>query len=484
MNQMQVIEVVKKLTGRDVVLSPMYKKIAEWRDWLTGEVEGFYEYNMTVDIESHKVAKIKRNRTDMFKRACEDWASLLLNELTRFELDDKPSELWLQGADGRGGVLGENDFRRNANELVTVSRWAGTAAFEAYVENMDVRTDTQELLSGSGIGINYLAGDQIIPISSRNGILKEAAFVSDQEVAGKKQQKVSVHLLENGFYTITNLTLDESGKIVGEPVTVRTGSPVPWFSIIRKSGYNRHDAASVFGVSILDGNEDVLKGLDTAFDNFIVDFILGRKMVFMNSSLWSKDEQGAFIPPQMMGTQLFINVGDKLKADQQSMLEEYNPQLRVAENAEGVQRMLDFFSFKVGLGRGFYKLNEESMITTATEYTGSRQTLVRNVAREMIGIEAALKQLMQALLWIGENVLHVPGVKTDADVSVVSNDGYIIDEYTERKVWQEEVAQGLRSKQEYRERFMGETEQEAIEAVAKIKAENPSLTEMLGEVEA
>jgi len=204
----------------------------------------------------------------------------------------------------------------------------------------------------------------------------------------------------------------------------------------------------------------------------------------MNSSLWSKDEQGAFIPPQMMGTQLFINVGDKLKADQQSMLEEYNPQLRVAENAEGVQRMLDFFSFKVGLGRGFYKLNEESMITTATEYTGSRQTLVRNVAREMIGIEAALKQLMQALLWIGENVLQVPGVKADADVSVVSNDGYITDEYTERKVWQEEVAQGLRSKQEYRERFMGETEQEAIEAVAKIKAENPSLTEMLGEVEA
>jgi len=104
-----------------------------------------------------------------------------------------------KGLIGRGGVLGENDFRRNANELVTVSRWAGTAAFEAYVENMDVRTDTQELLSGSGIGINFLAGDQIIPISSRNGILKEAAFVSDREVAGKKQQKVSVHLLESGI---------------------------------------------------------------------------------------------------------------------------------------------------------------------------------------------------------------------------------------------------------------------------------------------
>ncbi len=484
MDQKQVVEVIKKLTGREIIYSPMYEKIAMWRDWLTGTVEGFYEYSMTVDIENHKVAKIQRNRTDMFKRACEDWASLLLNELTRFELSDKTSEQWLQGVDGRGGILGENDFRRNANELVTVSRWAGTAAFEAYVEEMQVRTDNLALSGGSGVGINFIAGDQIIPISSHNGILREAAFVSDEEVNGVKIQNISIHLLENGLYTITSLKIDKDGKTIGTPAVVRTGSPVPWFSIIRKSGYNRYDSSSIFGVSILDGNEDVLKGLDTAFDNFIVDFILGRKMVFMNSTLFARDDDGNFIAPQMMGTQLFINVGDKLKPGEQSMLEEYNPQLRVSENAEGVQKMLDIFSFKIGLGRGFYKLDEDSMITTATEYTGSRQTLVRNVAREMIGVEAALKQLMQALLWIGANVLRVPGVKDDAEVQVVSSDGYITDEYTERKVWQEEVAQGLRSKQEYRERFMGETPEDAAEAVKAIKTENPSLTEMLGEAEA
>lgn len=478
MNQKQVIEVINKLTGRELSLSPMYEKMNSWREWLEGTVEGFYEYSMTVDVVDHTTAKIKRHKTDMFKRACEDWASLLLNELTRFELDDKPSEEWLQGEGG--GVLAENDFHRNANELVLVSRWAGTAAFEVFVEEMGVREDTASLVDGKGVGINYLAGDQIVPISWRNGVLKEAAFVSDRIVGGKKGQAVSMHTIDpiTGLFTITSLALDSDGKIVGDPVTVHTGSPVPWFAIIRKSGYNRWDSASPFGASILDGNEDVLKGLDTAFDNFIVDFMLGRKMVFMNSSLFERDDNGGFVAPQMMGTQLFINIGDKLKGDS-SMLEEYNPALRVAENAEGVQKMLDIFSFKIGLGRGYYKLDENSLVKTATEYTGSKQFLIQNVAKEMIGIERALKTLVKALLWIGENVLHVPGVKADAEVNVIADDGYITDEYTERKVWQEEVAQGLRSKAEYRKRFMGESDGEAKLAIDNIRSESPVLTDLL-----
>ena len=483
MNLEHVVDAIKKFTGRDVVISPMYNKIGEWRDWLNGDVDGFYEYTMSVDLVTNKQATITRHRTDMFKRACEDWASLLLNELTRFELDNKATEQWLQGDDGNGGILGDNDFRRNANELIMVSRWAGTAAFEAYVEDGTVVADSGQLLSGKDVGINFLSGDQIIPISHRNGIVKEVAFVSEKIIdETKKHHAVSMHVLEGGLYTIWYFTIDENGKVIGEPVVVRTGSPIPWFSVIRKAGYNRYDPAGPFGCGILDGNEDILKGLDTAFDNFITDFVLGRKMVFMNSTLFSQDDKGRFIAPQMMGNQLFINVGDRLKSDK-SMLEEYNPQLRVEENANGVQRMLDIFSFKIGLGKGFYKLDEDGIVKTATEYTGSKQGLIRNISREMIGIQAALKQLIEAVLWIGENVLHVPGAKFEDDVRVVVDDSYITDEYTERKVWQEEVALGLRSKQEYRERFMAESEEDALKALEKIKTESPSLNDLLGDTE-
>lgn len=480
MNIDKVIDAITKLTGRAISKSPMYDKVNEWRAWLDGTVDGFYEYSMTTDLTVGKKSKITRNRTDMFKRACEDWASLLLNELTTFEAGDDATSEWLQGGDGNGGVLGQNDFHRNANELIVTSRWSGTGAFEVYVDNMDVGVEDGRLYGGSGIGINFLAADQIIPISHRNGTLKEAAFASERLDGDNKLTDITLHTLEGGQYTITSLTLDKDGKTSGDPRVVRTGSPHPWFSVVRKAGYNRHDPAGPFGASILDGNEDVLKGLDTAFDNFIVDFMLGRKMVFMNSTLFSRDEEGAFIAPQMMGTQLFINVGDKLRGDK-GMLEEYNPQLRVAENAEGVQRMLDIFSFKIGLGRAFYKLNEDGMVKTATEYTGTRQTLVRNVAREMISVGGALKQIVEAILWIGGNVLMVPGVKPDVEVRVIADDSYIVDEYTERKVWADEVAQGLRSKQEYRERFMGESPEEAKAAVAAIAAEQPSISDMLGE---
>lgn len=181
MDQKKVIGAIKQLTGRDIVVAnTMYEKINTWRDWLNGDVDGFYEYTMSVDLVNKRTAKMKRHRTDMFKRACEDWASLLLNELTRFELDNKATEQWLQGKDGNGGILGDNDFRRNANELIMVSRWAGTAAFEAYIEGGTVIAESGQLLSGKDIGINFLSGDQIIPISHRNGIIKEVAFVSEK----------------------------------------------------------------------------------------------------------------------------------------------------------------------------------------------------------------------------------------------------------------------------------------------------------------
>jgi len=478
MNIQYVIDSIKKITGRQLSKSPMYEKIAEWRHWLEGTVDGFHEYSAMTDLVNNKYTKIKRHKTDMLKRGSEDWASFLLNEKTRIELDNKPSEVWLQGEDGKGGILAENAFRRNANELITTSRWSGTAAFEVYVENMAItEDDNRRLLKGDRIGINFLAADQIVPISHRNGILKEVAFASSRKVEDKEFIDVSMHTLENGLYVLTNFTIDNDGKIVGSPIDIHTQSPEPWFGLIRKSGYNRHDIASPFGASIIDGNEDVLKGLDAAFDNFIVDFMLGRKMVFMNSSMFDEDTDGNSVAPQMAGASLFLKVGDSNQ--QGKLLEEYNPTLRVAENAEGIQKMLDIFSFKIGLGEGFYQLDDNGTIKTATEYTGSKQTLVKNVSKEMISISEALIQVIKAILWIGTNVLQVPGVKADAQVTILADDSYITDEHTERKMWQEEIALALRSPIEYRMRFFGESLEDATKAIQGIKAANPMVTQLL-----
>ena len=278
-----------------------------------------------------------------------------------------------------------------------------------------------------------------------------------------------MHTLVNGLYMITAFTIDDQGKLFGEPIVINTGSPVPWFSVIRKSGINIFDFDSPFGVSIVSGNEDILKGLDTVFDNYITDFILGRKMVFMNTSLMDRDDSGNVIPPQRAGAQLFMFAGDRFKDDQ--LIKEYNPSLRVEENSQALQKMLDQYSYAIGLGLRHYQF-EAGTIQTATEYTGSKQDLVQNAAKEMISVEKALKQITKAVLWIGKNVLGAP-VDPDTKITIIADDSYIIDQDSERKRWQEEIKAGIRQRYEYRMKFYGETEEEAKRNV------KPTIAELL-----
>lgn len=487
MNYQMAAEAVRELTGREVTVSPMYAKINEWRMWLEGNVKGFHEYKQATDLTSGRVRyqTIRRHRMNMLLKGAEDWASILLNERTRIAVDNDAAALWLMGANETGGVFGACDFWRNANELITTSRWAGTAAFEVYVRRMEVAIpetgeagDADRLTGGEGVGVNFLSAEQILPISYDNGVLREAAFLSDHVVGNSVYTRMSIHLLVGDEYALISTEIDQSGKIIRTPETILTGCTIPWFSLIRKSGANVFDPDSPFGVSIVSGNEDVLKGLDATFDNFVCDFLLGRKQVFMNSSMFARDDDGNRVAPQLAGQTLFIKTGDSIE-DGKKYIEEYNPALRVAENAEAVQKMLDLFSFKIGLGMGRYRF-EPGEIQTATEYTGRKQDLVQNAAKEMIGVEKALTELVRALLWVGANVLHIPGIDADADVTVIADDGYIIDQESERKRWAEEVAQGLRSKLEYRMKFCGESEEEARAALEQIRAESPSVGELLG----
>lgn len=481
MNHQTVINYINKKYNKDIKKSVMYDKIAEWRHWLEGNVKGFHEYEKKMDLnDNSSYQKIKRHKTNMLLKGSEDWASILLNEKTRIVIDDEASNEYVMGKEDAGGVFGKNDFWRNANELVATSRWSGTGAFEVYVRKMKVTEENDKLIGGASIGINYLSAEQIIPISYDNSIMREAAFVSNRIIDGEEVSLVSIHLLnDKGTYDIESFYLDKYGVNIeqeGYGQMVHTGSPVPWFSLIRKSGVNIFDYDSPFGVSIISGAEDVLKGLDCAFDNFITDFKLGRKMVLMSSSMFNTDEEGKIVAPQEAGEQLFINAGDKILDG--GMYQEYNPSLRVAENAAGVQKMLDLFSMRIGLGAKRYVM-EGSQITstTATQWIGERQEMIQNANKEMICIRKALEEVTRAVLWIGKNILGQK-VNPDALITVMFDDSYIIDADTERAQWLSDLQMGIRSKTEFRMHFYGESETEAKKHVT------PTLDELMKGMEA
>ena len=82
----------------------------------------------------------------------------------------------------------------------------------------------------------------------------------------------------------------------------------------------------------------------------------------------------------------------------------------------------------------------------------------------MIFIEAALKKLFAAILYIGKTFCNA---ECDPETLITVNfeDGFIIDDETRRERDRQDVREGLLNKWEYRVKWYGESEEAAKAAI-------------------
>lgn len=250
---------------------------------------------------------------------------------------------------------------------------------------------------------------------------------------------------------------------------IRTGSNVPFFSILTPNISNCIDENSGLGISVFAQATDCLKGVDLAYNNFCRDIKLGGKKVFLNQSLVMRDENGNVYTPDDVAQQLFVTIGDGDLVEN-TMIAEHNPQLRTSENADAVQHHLDYLSFRCGLGTRHYLFSgvQGKAQLTATQYTGERQDMLQNTARHRINAETFLTGASRAALWAAANVLG-ESLDWKCDITVRFDDSYFIDSESERTRDREEVSAGLMQPYEYRMKWRGESE----EAARKLCMKNP-----------
>lgn len=457
----------KKLRAN--ISTDYYSYIRTWREWWEGYVDAVHSYReLGVD---NAPRKRKIYTLKMAKRITEDWASMLLNEKTEIVVEHKGSGEFLQGKDGTDGALGFNNFWTEGNELLEKAFAYGTGAFV-------VRADGAKT-NGNGavipdveckVGIEYIDALGIIPLSIEKSKITEVAFVSEFTRRGKNCVYLETHTkAENGNYQIENeYFILDGGQLKkdalpqGVAPTIDTGSPFPWFAIIYPNITNNIPDNNGLGMSVYANALDNLLGVDIAFNNFLRDFKLGGKKVFYNKSMLQTDKEGKTITPDDVAQQLFQQVGDGLDFDAKQMVQEFNPSLRVAENKEGVQAQLDYLSFKCGMGTHRYQF-ENSGVKTATEYTGERQELVQHANRHMITLEAAIKTLCVAVLYIGKTFCNADCDPNTA-ITVNFEDGFVIDDETRRERDRQDVRDGLMNAWEFRVKWYGEDE-----ATAKAK---------------
>lgn len=449
----------------------MYQKIDNWNSWYKNDKErGKYKDNYGITRYRYTLG--------MAKRISEDWASIGFTEKDEISVNKKNNKKFVED------FIKKVNLKEIIRSSIEMSAWSGTCGAIIRLKNVTVVNKKIVYTEKTDYEIIKVNAKNIIPLRIEHGKIIDVAIVSG---ITKKEQKViyiELHRLTDKGYVINNIYLDaKSGKelrykdVISE---METGSDIPLFSILLTPIENNIDNNLGLGMSMYGMAEDQLEACDIAYNNFVMDYVLGGKKIIYNKKLIKygerrvKNEDGTYtteeypIYPDDISKQQFMEIGDALSKDE--LIHEYNPDLRPEQNKTGIQFALDLLSFKASLGTKYYEFSGGSVVT-ATQYAGDRQDLMKNAKKYRDNVNSFISGIIKASLLLGRLVLK-QNVTEDCIVTVTNKDGLLVTDEEIKEQYRQEYNMGLISKVTYLMKINNWTEDEAKEELAKIDEEN------------
>lgn len=462
MNEMDVRKYLNN-AGHDTVDASFYSLIRVWKSWYVGDVNKFHRYKM---YNGKEHVPCRRLSLGMAKKLSEDIADLLLNERVQITIQDEDTNEFVMG------VLDDNNFSVIGNDYQERKAYTGTVAYVPYLDNIEVSEDGGVIPGEAGrIKINYVSASNIYPLSWCNGYISECAFVFPKIIKAKKYAHIQLHILENERYVIENHVIECSagaGKEIpaedwhdlhgfeSMSEKIYTGSSERQFVIDRLNIANNSDQDNPMGVAIFANSLDVLRGIDTVYDSYINEFVLGKKRIFAAPELMGTDFFGnpVFDPNDVV----FYQLPEGYLKDGGKPLETVDMDLRADAHEKAINDNLNMLSMKCGFGQNHYKF-ENGSVQTATQVISENSDMYRSVNKHELILESVLDELIRIIARLGA----VLGVNTNPDTEIVINfdDSIIEDKQAERQSDRQDVSMGVMSHAEYRAKWYGETLEEA-----------------------
>ena len=457
---MDIIKYLQK-AGYDTIDRTFYSEILKWKSWYRANVRNFHRYRI-YNGKTH--IKCKRLSLGMAKKVSEDMADLLLNERVQITIQDTATHDYVMR------VLNENNFSIQGNKSQEKKAYSGTVAYVPYLDKIEVN-EQGDVIGQGEIKINYVSASDIYPLSWSNGQISECAFVFHKTIGTKKYEHIQVHRIKNGQYVIENHVLENTTGTGREvpvekwkdlkdfaslvPVT-ETGSRMRQFVIDKLNIENNYSEDNPLGIPIFANAIDILQGIDTIYDSYINEFVLGKKRIFVAPEMMYTDLMGntAFDPNDVTFYQL---PEDALK-DGGKPITEINMDIRAEEHKQAINDNLNLLSVKCGFGMNHYRF-ENGNIQTATQVISENSDMYRTKNKHEIILYDVLVELYRIIARLG----RVIGVATDPDSEIVVkfDDSIIEDKQTERNEDRKDVAMGAMRLEEYRAKHYGETIEEA-----------------------
>lgn len=463
------IDYLKKIGYTDAA-HPMSGKVGEWWGWYNATDDWYSSVEQSAD--GRQTFVVERLTIKPARMVCQEWASLLLNERTVVTVEDEKTNAWLEQ------WLLASSLLDNAPRLVERTFALGAGAWALRLQGAQASRIGSKLLPSAGARIVPQRFDarQVIPLSYDEDTCTECAFVNEVMYKGRRLEQMQIHVLEGRGYAIYTVMLDSDGKVVSVPGVLpklNTGSDVPLFALTRPALENPYDDYSPFGVSVFDDAIGAVKLVDTAVDSMWRDIYLGQKMVFLDERMLEKDSLGNVTVPRAKDQQLFRAA--EYDPNGGSLIEEYNPELRVEDNRLAITTGRELLGSRCGLGAVYFSLESASGVAatkTATEVISEDSDLYRNVKKHGNALVPSVQAIITGVLSLAR-LTGAPISDDFGEVRVMLDDSVIEDTASKRKQDLADVASGIMSPWEFRAKWYGEDESTARTRVAEAASTLP-----------
>lgn len=425
-----------------------------WYDWYSG-VDAWYKDGY-VDLAGRKR---QRDRMSIrpAKRACREWASLLMTDDTAVSVETAKANEWLQD------YLNTANFWPTGQMVVEKAFAMGTAAWALW---FDVGAE------GTTVKVRRYDARMVRPLSWDEEGVSECAFVTRVSLRGKRGDQLQVHAwdADTGSYHIaTYLFVDgheQDAESQGVIADFDTQQSAPTFGILKPALENTAVDLSPYGMSVFADAVDAIKAVDLAWDSIYQEVELTAAKVFVDEALVDvRSKEGKTIPTPKVDGRLFrrLTGQDVTK----NLIDIYSPQIRIEPLRSAFDVALAEFGELCGFGQQYFMLDRDGGLKTATEVSADNSTLMRNVRKHENCLRGAIQRIVTALLNCAR--IHC-GAAIEEDfgaVSVQFDDSVITDTQTEKNMAMAEIAAlGLPIlKQRYLTEWYGMSKEEAAAAV-------------------
>ena len=394
--------------------------IAQWRDvyenrpkWKTAKKGGLFSHGDRPLL-----------RLNMAKVLCDSMSALTFAEQCEITLDNAEYQQYINDA------LNANGFWKHLPELLCSAYALGGCVLKCYLEDGKPKID-------------YIIADRFVPVRWDGRGISEGIFISTTTRGSD-----FFHLLEyNGsgspaggrqsqFKLFKSSGENDLGNEVGLSElypeltpTVEYPDNTPMFAYFKPFVSNNEEYDTPLGMSVYANCLDTLKALDTIFDSFMREFVLGKKRIIVPSScIRTIVDPNSGEPIRYFDSDDEAFVALKNEDGNDVKITDNTTELRVEQHISAINAYLNILCMQTGLSAGTFSFDVQQGMKTATEIISQESKTARTVKNNKNLLTEAIEGVVHALIVLG----RMSGALSEREYTVTIgwHDNVIVDENT------------------------------------------------------